>query len=365
MSFMRGMVTRRGRLLGVHFKDAPSAPAAPDYTGAAQATAQGNLESARLNAKANRINQYTPYGSLIYSHTGSDPDAGWSQTVNLSPAQQQLLDAQNRTSLGLSGLMGQGLGYVRDALGHGITLADLPKSMVDAGQTGQDALMARFAPQIAQSRAALENQLANQGIMPGSEAYDNAMRTQQQSENDLRMQAALKGIDVGNQAQTQQLGLLQALRNDPINVLNAVRTGAQVTNPAFERVAQQGLTQGPDLLGATQAQGNYNQGLYNSQVAAYNANGGFLGPIGGAALNLGASALAGGWRPSDARLKRDIEPVGALPNGLSVYQYRYVWDEDDAPLQLGVMAQEALEVVPEAVAMHPAGFLMVDYGRLV
>lgn len=293
MSFMRGMVTRRGRLLGVHFKDSPDPPPAPDYTAAAKATAEGNLEAARLNAKANRINQYTPYGTLIYTHEGTDPDSGWSQTVSLSPAQQRLLEAQNTTSLGLSDLMGQGLGYVRDALGHGITMADLPRSMVGADQTAQDAIMARLAPQLQQSRAALENQLANQGIMQGSEAYQNAMRTQQQGENDLRLQAALKGIDVGNQAQTQQLGLLQALRNDPINVLNAVRTGAQVTNPAFERVAQQAVTNGPDLLGAANAQGQYNQGLYNSQVAQYNANGGWLGPIGSAGLKLGAAWLAG------------------------------------------------------------------------
>lgn len=294
MSFMRGMVTRRGRWLGVYFKDAPSAPPAPDYLGAARATSEGNLEAARLNTKANRINQYTPYGSLVYSHSGADPDAGWSQTISLSPEQQKLLDAQNGTSLALAGLMGQGVDYVRDALGSRITMADLPKSMVNADQTAQEAIMARLQPQIERSRAALETQLRNQGVTPGSEAWTSAMRDQYQSENDMQMQAALKGIDVGNAAQVQQLALLQALRNDPINVLNAVRTGAQVTNPAFERVAQQGLTSGPDILGATQAQGNYNQGLYNSQVGAYNANGGWLGPVGSAGLKLGSAYLSRG-----------------------------------------------------------------------
>ena len=47
-----------------------SAPPAPDYTGAAQATAAGNLEAARATAAANRVNQYTPYGSLEYSTRG-------------------------------------------------------------------------------------------------------------------------------------------------------------------------------------------------------------------------------------------------------------------------------------------------------
>jgi len=49
---------------------APSAPAPPDYTGAAQQTAQGNIDAARLAVAANRVNQYTPYGSLEYTMSG-------------------------------------------------------------------------------------------------------------------------------------------------------------------------------------------------------------------------------------------------------------------------------------------------------
>jgi hypothetical protein len=334
-----------------------SAPPAPDYAGAAAATAAGNLEAARAAAAANRVNQVTPYGSLTYTHTGrgfnqagydqamqsyqdalkaynsaqfnvgttmpnflgkdtflgpsgfgggptygsmfapvapkyedfytGSPDDGWTATQTLAPAQQALLDQQNKISLGLAGLADQGLGYVKNALANQITLGSLPKSMVDPGQTGQDALMARFQPQIDQSRAALENKLANQGIMPGSEAYTNAMRQQYQSENDLRMQAALNGISVGEKAQNQQLQLLTALQNQPLNMLNAVRTGSQVTNPSFVSVPQQATTAGPDLLGAAGAQNQYNMGLYNSQVGQQNsAMGGLFG--------LGSSLLMGG-----------------------------------------------------------------------
>jgi len=41
-------------------KSTPAPPPAPDYAGAAQQTAQGNLEAARATATANRVNQYTP-----------------------------------------------------------------------------------------------------------------------------------------------------------------------------------------------------------------------------------------------------------------------------------------------------------------
>ena len=277
------------------YKDSPSPPPAPDYASAAKQTAQGNLESARANAAANRVNQVTPYGNLTYTNSNPNSDDGWTVTQSLAPAQQQLLDQQNKTSLGLAGLADRGLGYVSDALSHNITAADLPQSMVNAGQTGQDALMARFQPMIDQQHKSLDAQLANQGIMQGSEAYNNAMRTQNQSENDLRMQAALNGISVGENAQNQQMQLKTALQNQPLNMLNAVRTGSQVTNPTFGAVPQQAMTQGADLLGAANMQNQYNMGLYNSEVGQNNAMLGAVAGLGGAALmGPGAAYFKGG-----------------------------------------------------------------------
>ncbi len=45
-------------------KSAPSAPPPPDYAGAARETAAGNLDAARANIAANRVNQITPYGNV-------------------------------------------------------------------------------------------------------------------------------------------------------------------------------------------------------------------------------------------------------------------------------------------------------------
>jgi hypothetical protein len=73
-----------------------SAPPPPDYSGAARETAQGNLDAARANIAANRVNQYTPYGSLEYTMSGEDKygNPTWSATQTLAPEQQQLLDYQ-------------------------------------------------------------------------------------------------------------------------------------------------------------------------------------------------------------------------------------------------------------------------------
>ena len=163
-------------------------------------------------------------------------------------------------------------------------MSSLPASQVNAGQTGQDALMARFQPMIDQQNSALQTQLANQGIAQGSEAYNNAMRTQNQSNNDLRSQAALNGISVGENAQNQQMSLLSALQNQPINMLNAVRSGSQVTNPTFGNAPQQATTAGPDYMSAANQQGNARLGIYNSQVGAANSGNAALAGLGGTAL---------------------------------------------------------------------------------
>jgi hypothetical protein len=64
---------------------------------------------------------------------------------------------------------------------------------------------------------------------------------------------------------------------------------------------------------------------------------------------------------SDARLKRDIAPVGRLGSGLTLYRFRYRWSPE---VYVGVMAQEVRRVDPEAVVTGAGGVLRVDYGRL-
>jgi len=66
---------------------------------------------------------------------------------------------------------------------------------------------------------------------------------------------------------------------------------------------------------------------------------------------------------SDRRLKADIEHVGEHPRGFGVYDFRYVWDAPGTKRR-GVMADEVAPIMPDAVSVHPSGYLMVDYGAL-
>lgn len=350
-----------------------SPPPSPDYAGAAKATAEGNLEAARYTTEANRINQYTPYGSIEYSKTQApafdqagydaalarynqqlasqggtqnqqvpnmpgmpirnrqssltapnmadfttkNPSERWSVTTRLSPSQQRQFDVNNQINESLGGVAKQGLGYVQSALdqplGAPMPLTSsagdpqlLQKNVMDALYKNSTQYL---DPQFSQSDKALEARLANQGITQGSEAYNAAMLNQsnarQQAYESARNAAtsgavgAAQGMfgqymgnaNLGNQVSAQDFAQRQAMQQNPINMLNAVRTGQQMnvaTLPTPQNVAMQQGVAGPDLLGAASATGQYNQGIYNAQQAA---NTGMFG-------GLGQMAIAGAklWR---------------------------------------------------------------------
>ena len=424
--------------MGSVFSDPPSPPPAPDYTGAAQATAAGNLDAARAAAAANRVNQVTPYGNLNYAVTGSDPygNPTWTATTALNDVGQQLLGTQNAASLGLGQTINAQLGNVQNTMGQGFNPQTAPIT-TNVGQanlnplTGQanlqtspdyasgmqgwnqanQLLMARLQPQMDIQQKNLDAQLANQGVVQGTEAYNRAKMSLGMQQNDLLNQAQLSGLsagntlfnqglqgaqfgnaaqqqgyqntqaqqqannalaqqqfgnqvtnaNLGNAAQQQQYNQAQTNYNMPLNTLSALRTGAQVQNPTFINAPQQATTAGPDLLGAATATGNYNMAGYNAQQAASsNLTSGLMG-LGG---TLGAAALM-----SDIRTKENIEPIGVADNGLTVYKYEYKPEFRDHKLaghgvHYGYMAQEVEQVYPYAVHTLNDGYKVIDYGML-
>ena len=338
---------------------APSAPAAPDYTSAANATAAGNLDAARAATAANRVNQVTPYGNLDYSISGSDPygNPTWTATTSLSDVGQQLLNNQNNASLGLGSAINSQLGNVQNTMSQPFN-PNLPQVGINAGQNYQDAYMQRLAPQIGQQRELLNNQLSNQGIPVGSDAWNKAQMNQGQKENDLYAAATTQGFGTGLQANQQAYNQALTNYNMPLNTLSALRTGAQVQNPTFVNSANQATTAGPDLLGAASSQYNAALGNANMQNAAQ------------ANLNSGLMGLAGaGIMASDMRMKENITPIGVADNGLTIYKFEYKPEFKDHELagygvHYGYMAQEVEQVFPYAVHTLNDGYKVINYGVL-
>lgn len=320
------------------------APPAPDYASAAQATAQGNLEATRAATKANRINQYTPYGTLTYSQTPSneidyaaynkamsdyntalsnynsqknnplnvgdsiggvapiaptlesfrkfDPDSGWSQTMTLTPEAQAALDQELALNQKYGEVANIGFDKARQIFeSPELDTSGLPARAINVGQTAQEAIMSRLNPQLAQQEEALRTRLANQGITLGSDAYGREMTAQSQRMNDLYLQAALQGINLDQANRASALEEQAYLQDRPLNLINALRTGNQVQAPQFQQFAQQATVPGADMLGATQAQ-------YNAQLGATNAanaqSAGLASGLLGVGLGLAGMPVAGG-----------------------------------------------------------------------
>jgi hypothetical protein len=60
-------------------------------------------------------------------------------------------------------------------------------------------------------------------------------------------------------------------------------------------------------------------------------------------------------------LKRNVVRVGKLDNRVVLYRFNYL---DSSDVYVGVIAQEVLAVVPEAVIIGEDGFMRVNYERL-
>ena len=289
-----------------------STPKPPDYIGAAKETAAGNAETALLNQYANMVNQYTPQGSVEYTPTqvgtteSGYPLYRWSQNVTMSPEQQQMYNQNQAINMSLGDVAQQGLGYVQNALNKPLSF-ESAYGLQEPGQIQQAASDAAYQnatryldPQFERQQAGLENQLANQGITRGSEAWNNAMqeqgRSREQAYAQARNQAYLQGLTGAGQTyqqgmgtRQQQISELQALQQNPLNMLNAVRTGQQMQVAAQPQVgvsnpAMQAAFAGPDILGATSADYNARLASANAQNAANSALTSGLFSLGGAAL---------------------------------------------------------------------------------
>lgn len=264
---------------------APAAPPPPDYTGAANATAAGNIQAAQQGQQANLIDQFTPYGSLTYTEDPtsrfSSGNPSYSSNIDLNSTGQQLLDESNQSQLGLGALQNGALSTVQNTMSNPMDLS----SVNDVENQSMKNQMQLLQPQIDHTTAMADTQLKNQGLQPGTEAYDNAMRSVTNGNNNLLATASNNAIATA--PQTYQLA--SAEYNQPLNELNALRTGSQVTNPTFGSTPQQQTAAGANQLQAATATGQYGQGIYNAQVGATNANNAATGSAVGA---IGAAALA-------------------------------------------------------------------------
>jgi hypothetical protein len=357
----------------------PKAPAPPDYAAAATAQGKANENSAVATNFLNQDDQIGPYGSLTYSYDNSKgltlPDGTViphaTATTTLSPEQQHLLDQQTGISTQLNDLASQGIGYVGNEVKTPIDQSGLPAMGTmpnPGGGTAQrdeitKAYMDRLQPYIDHDRAAIDTKLANQGITHGSEAYGYDNDVFNKGVNDQRIAALLAGdaqqqnefnrglasAQFGNQSRQQAIQEADYFKNQPLNMLNALRSGGQVNLPQFGNVSGGASIGAAPIYNAAQDQYAAAMQQYQQKLAAQNSIMQGVAGIGSAAI-----------MASDRRLKTNIQKLYTRLDGLGVYLYQYIWGK----WHIGVMADEVAELRPEALGPSMGGFMTVNYGRL-
>lgn len=277
---------------------------------------------------------------------------------------------------GTAGGGGGGGGGGGAVFGGGFGAGAVPSAIDDASRRRvEEAILSRLEPQFRQDSDRMRNQLLSSGLEVGSPAYTSELDRLARAQNDARMQAVLaggqeesrqvgmnanlqgqafsqglQGAQFDNATRQQMLAELLMQRNTPLNELNALRTGSQVSMPQFGGYYTNNAQAAP-IFDAATAQGNYDLTRAQQEQSGFNSMLGGLATLGGAGI----------MKFSDIRLKRNINRIGQTAGGIPLYSWTWA---DGSGSDTGVLAQEVMTLVPGAVVEDTSGFLMVDYSKI-
>lgn len=402
----------------------PSPPPAPDYAAAAKEQGEANVDAARVSARLNNPNVVNPYGTQTTTFGGTFDQTGYDQamqayknalgqyqsdmsayqnredagqpysgiaqpiaperksfqsgdtdiptlTQTFSPEQQKLYEQSTKVKdlLGMLGI--QGAESLQGVIGKNLDFSGMPTAPGSAEDTRRkviDSMMSRVNEDLGQREESVNSDLIARGIVPGTKAYEREMTRIDRTRTDALQQAQLaagqeasRDFGLDTQRRKDAIAELLSQRQVPLNEINALMSGSQVTNPfAVPGYAANAQVAPAPVYGAAQAAGQYGTDVYNAGVGSQNALMGGLFGLGSAGIGAyGAMNAAPLLAASDRRLKSNIHRIATHPLGIGIYEYDIAGRHE-----IGVMAQEVLEVKPEAVVAMPNGFYAVNYGAL-
>lgn len=245
----------------------------------AQAAAQidVNKKTTAMNLAAGRPDQITPTGSIKYTQSGTDQfgNPTWTATSELSPENKALLDRLLSSRGDVAEAGGNLAQNIAGAYGDIPDFGEAASSLTNKMLTRQAAYM---DPYYKQQTENLENKLRNQGLIPGTPAFDRAMRTLLQTQNESRGQFL-------NQA--QPIAFAQAMQNyqKPLDVIQQIMgmTGPMGIDPT--QIAGIGQNTSPNMS-------QIMQNNYQAKLAQNNAMWQAIGSIvsGGMGLPTGVGS---------------------------------------------------------------------------
>ena len=117
-------------------KKTPKQPPPPDPVETAAAQGQMNRQTAIAQSQLNQYDEFTPYGSSVYTPTGARTAEGiqrYRRDTKLDPAQQRILDAQNAVNQELNRVATQQVRRVGSTLRQPFSYRGMP----EGGDTSQ------------------------------------------------------------------------------------------------------------------------------------------------------------------------------------------------------------------------------------
>lgn len=409
------------------------APKAPNYQALAKEEGEQNRQTAQEITRWNRPTQIDAYGNSM--NWSQDDKGNWTQQVTQNPffqhAQTQnlagLFNANKQANDTLmAGFQGEALGdlnyrdfgSVEDALkkASGGEFTNTAGNIGEFDRTQGDkvandfyeSIMGRARPEQQREQEALDVKLRQQGLQPGTEAYNRAMQNMLTSHGDVATQAGLNATQAGynaardiyntnlaGQGQRYQqladtyginqerdwnavqgeLGLDEAManRNNQQMAANNQRFSQELSkyqlpfdtatayqslfanSPRPEFAGFSGATgyQPADMMGAAQAG-------YDAKMGGYNAQQNKKNNMVSGGSSIAAAAI------SDEALKEDIHVIpgeAALKSILALHGYTFKWKAGGRP-DMGVMAQDVQKILPELVVKLD-NHLAVHYTKIV
>jgi len=422
---------------------APKPPETPDPYETASAQQVANVEVAVANTALSNADEDHPGGTVRFVQTsdfivtntydGNGVVTGtrniyrWKKTTALTASAQTIYDQQEIISNAMNSWAISQIGYLDSQQDSPLTdlILSPRRALPDPAiletsapvlgsfteqigtqdnaahyETVRDSINERLQYQIEVDKAAKIADLSHRGIVPGMEAYDDALFEFTKQSNDARTQAflasgqeqtrmvTLEGTigsfrnettelkfrlnaaiddirndrllkqyqayeDAADFVQAQRARELQeaiALRGANINELTSLMHGGKVDVPQFANFKSAAIGKTPVASSVYQSAAMDVQKWQMKTQQQQQMFGGIMAGVG----NMAGAAIA----MSDRRLKIDIEHVGFW-RGFRVYTWQYLWGERST----GLMAQEVNDFRPDAI-LDVEGFMAIDYGVL-
>lgn len=309
----------------------------------AQAAAAGSFGGSRAALQAAQLDR--SFGEQVASNTAGLMSSGYDKAAGLASTNTNLRQQTELSNQAAANAAAQFNAAAQNAAGQFNAGANNTAAQFSAGaqnavnqfNAGAQNTAGQFNAGAANTAGQFTAGAGNTAAQFGAGANNSAAQfNAQQQQQIATLRDALTGNDMNRKLQA--VALLRQIGGDQQQLLQQI---LNVPTTALGQYAQI-------------VPSNYG-GTTSSVGTAPNTAPGLGQQILGAGLSiagLGTSSLGGsllGGLFCDARLKKDISPLGVLPNGSVLFSFRYGWEDDDAPLSVGPMAQ--LEEIrdPESV----------------